>query len=123
MIRLVLGHDLQLNVVPIMTDLPKWTSYTTATGQEVGGYLLLATTSDPTKVLGTMGETGREGPSDGMLTIAAEQAVRHFPMHARVTAPEESKYLQPHSFDRDREQPGYVCKCGKDANTAIHGRG
>ena len=55
--------------------------------------------------------------------VAAEQAVRHFPMHARVSAPEESKYKQPHAFDRDRLRAGFFCKCGEEANTAIHGRG
>lgn len=113
MIRLTLGHDLALVVK----------ERTTGSGMEHIGYLLLATTSDTDKVLATMGITGKEGPSDGMLRIAAEQASRFFPMHARIAPPEEMKYLQPHSFDRDREQPGFVCKCGQDANTAIHGRG
>lgn len=120
MIRLVLGHDLQLSVAPVVEAT---TTSTASDGQEVTGYLLLATTGDPTKVLGTMGETDQRGPSDGMLIIAAEQAVRHFPMHARVAPPEEEKHKQPHPFDRNRSQSGFVCKCGQDANTAIHGRG
>lgn len=119
MIRLVLGHDLSLVVKPVVEEVA---TSTASDGREVTGYLLLATTIDPDKVLGTMGETSRNGPSDGMLVVACEQAVRHFPMHARVTPPEEDKYKQPHTFDRDRSRSGFFCKCGQDANTAIHGR-
>lgn len=111
MIRLTLGHDLCLTVVP-----------KGPAGGPADGYLLLATTTDPDKVLGTMGETGIEGPSDGMLTVAADQAMRMFPGHARVAPPEADQYRQPHAFVRDRNHPGFVCRCGEEANTAIHGR-
>lgn len=84
--------------------------------------LLAVTAADPEKVLGDLGTCPDGGPSDGMLTIAAEQATRMFPGHARAIPPAEEKWAAPHVFSRDRSKEGFVCNCGQPANTPVHGR-